>query len=171
MTGGMSQIEWLAALEEIKALKARRDYVLDTKDWAAYEALHAADHYSHNDGYEREEGAAHLTAQVRQRLDPIVTVHHSHSPVITFQSPDEATGIWGMEDNLYWKQGDEDHWLHGTGFYHETYGRRDGRWVFTSRRLQRITVRTSPDALVGPHGFGVPEAADGDLAGNGRAAR
>lgn len=157
MVDGVSQLDWLTAVEEIKFLKGQRDYVLDTKDWTTYEALHAPDHYSHNDGYEREEGAAYLTAMVRKRLDSIITIHHSHSPVITVLSPDTALGIWGMEDSLYWKQGEEEHWLHGTGFYHESYGRREGRWLFTSRRLQRIHVRTSPGALVGPNGFGVED--------------
>ena len=43
---GMSDLEWLVALEEIRQLKARRDRYLDAHDWDAYEALHAPDHVS-----------------------------------------------------------------------------------------------------------------------------
>ena len=45
---GMSDIEWLVALEEIRQLKARRDRYVDAHDWAALEALHAPDHVSHH---------------------------------------------------------------------------------------------------------------------------
>jgi hypothetical protein len=54
-----------------------------------------------------------------------------------------------MEDNLYWMQGDQEHWLHGFGFYHETYEKRNGQWVFTTRKLKRITVKMSPGAVFG----------------------
>ncbi len=54
---GLTDIEYLLALEEIKLLKARRDRAVDTKDWALYRSLHADHHVSHNDGYERWESA------------------------------------------------------------------------------------------------------------------
>ena len=54
---GMSDIEYLLAIEEIKLLKSRRDRACDTKDWNLYRALHEDDHVSHNDGYERWESA------------------------------------------------------------------------------------------------------------------
>ena len=142
----MSDIERLVAIEAIKRLKARRDRAVDMKDWATYEALHAPDHVSHNDGFPRYEGAALMVANVRRVMEHLESVHHSHTPDIEFQSPTHATAIWGMEDNLYWMQGDEHHWLRGFGFYHESYEKRDGAWVFTSRRLQRTRVDTSPGA-------------------------
>jgi SnoaL-like domain len=145
----MSDIERLVALEEIKLLKARRDRAVDTKDWETYEALHAPDHYSHNEGFERWNSAAEMIANVKKLMADVVSVHHSHTPQITFESPTKATGIWGMEDNIFWKQGQEDHWLQGFGFYHETYEKRGRKWVFTSRQLKRLHVRTSPGALMG----------------------
>jgi SnoaL-like domain len=146
----MSDIEQLIAKEDIKLLKARRDRAVDTKDWDTYLALHAPDHVSHNDGFERWNSAAEMIANVRSLLGPDkITVHHSHTPEITFESPTRASGIWAMEDNIFWKQGDEEHWLHGFGFYHETYELRGGKWLFTSRRLKRTHVRTSPGANTG----------------------
>ena len=75
----MNDIETLLALEEIKLLKARRDRAVDTKDWALYRSLHADDHVSHNDGYERWESADVMIANVSRLLDESKTsVHHSH---------------------------------------------------------------------------------------------
>ena len=36
---GMSDVEWLVALEEIQQLKARRDRYADAHDWDAYQSL------------------------------------------------------------------------------------------------------------------------------------
>ena len=143
---GMSDLERLVAIDAIKQLKARRDIAVDTKDWATYEALHAPDHYSHNYGEERRDGAKANTAWVAERLAPCVTVHHSHTPHITFDSPTKAKGVWGMEDNIFYTENGEDRWLQGWGFYHETYEKRDGQWLFTSRQLtrQKINITTLP---------------------------
>lgn len=147
---GMTDLERLLAIEEIKTLKARRDRAVDTKDWATYQALHAPDHVSHNDGFERWNNRAEMIANVRRLMADNITVHHSHTPDISFESPARARGIWGMEDNIFWTQGEEEHWLQGFGFYHETYEKRDGRWVFTSRQLKRTHVRTSQGAAPAP---------------------
>jgi hypothetical protein len=48
-----------------------------------------------------------------------------------------------MEDYLSWRQGDEQHWLRGYGFYEEIYEKRDGRWVYVWRQLRRLKVDTS----------------------------
>lgn len=145
----LNDLQRLVELEAIRHLKARRIRALDTKDWATYEALHAPDHYSHNDGEQRWDGAKANTARVAAQLDDCETVHHAHTPEIILTSPTSATGIWAMEDHIYWKQDAEDHWLHGFGFYHETYEKRDGQWLFTSRQLRRTKVMTSPGALTG----------------------
>lgn len=145
----MSDLERLLAIEDIKFLKARRDRAVDTKDFDTYEALHAPDHVSHNDGFERWNNRDEMIANVRRLMADNITVHHSHTPQITFDTPTRARGIWGMEDNIFWRQGAEEHWLQGFGFYHETYEKRDGQWVFTSRRLKRIHVRTSAGATTG----------------------
>lgn len=144
----MSDTEQLVALEEIKRLKSRRDRAVDLKDWGTLEALHAPDHHSHAEGLDPWTTAAEMIANIRSRMHAITSVHHSHTPDITFQSRSKATGVWAMEDNLYWKQGHEDHWLRGFGFYHETYEKRNGQWVFTSRRLTRLHVTMSPGGVL-----------------------
>ena len=146
MMTNASDLQRLIDLEAIRHLKARRIRALDTKDWATYEALHAPDHYSHNDGEPRWDGAKANTARVAKQLQDAITVHHAHTPEIELTSATTATGIWAMEDHIYWSRDGADHWLHGFGFYHETYEKRDGQWLFTSRRLRRTHVMTSPGA-------------------------
>lgn len=141
-------IEQLIAIEDIKILKARRDRALDTKDWVTYEALHAPDHQSRTDGFPSW-NLTETIENVRALLQHVDTAHHSHTPEITFSSPTHAEAIWGMEDMLYWNQGEEEHWLHGCGYYFETYEKRDGRWLFTSRRVRRNHLRSSPGAAPG----------------------
>lgn len=147
----LSGVDRLIALSEIQDLKARRDHALDRKDWDTYIALHAPDHVSSHGARDGGQmgNAADVARQLAVTLDGVITAHHSHTPVIVFDTPDKATCVWAMEDNLYWKQGEEDHWLHGYGFYHETCERRDGHWLFTSRSLKRTHVMTSPGAMTG----------------------
>src|SRR6202008_3933999 len=62
-----------------------------------------------------------------------VSVHHGHMPIITLSGPDEASGIWAMEDRLYRSAENPleggGRYLHGFGHYHERYVRlaRGGR--------------------------------------------
>ncbi len=142
----MSDLERLVAIEEIKQLKSRRDRAVDMKDWEALKALHAPDHQSHVEGFSSWTTAAEMIENVRASLAGVTSVHHCHTPDITFESPTRAKGIWAMEDNLFWSQGREQHWLRGFGHYEEIYEKRDGRWVYVWRRLTRIKVDTSAGA-------------------------
>lgn len=138
----MTEIEELMAREEIKLLKARRDRAVDTKDWDLYLSLHAPDHVSHNEGYPRWESAQEMIDNVSQLLGPqSKSVHHSHTPEITFESDAKAKGIWAMEDMIF-DAATETMVVHGFGHYHETYEKRGDRWLFTSRQLKRTLVKT-----------------------------
>lgn len=150
MAEQISDLERLAAIREIELLKARRDRAADTKDWALYESLHAPDHRSYNDDYGGTTTAAEMMVTVRKSMQNLITLHHSHTPEITFQSPASASGIWAMEGLSRWRQGNQDHWFQAFGHYHETYGKREGRWVFTSRRLKYFHTRCSPGAIFPP---------------------
>lgn len=150
MDGRIAGLERLAALHEIDLLKARRDRAADTKDWALYEELHAPDHHSYNDDYGGTTTRAQMMEQVRQSMEHLTTLHHSHTPEITFESPTRASGIWAMEGLSIWRQSDEEHWFQAFGHYHETYEKRDGRWLFTSRRLKYYHTWRSPGAIFPP---------------------
>jgi len=145
----MTDLERLLAIEAIKVLKARALRAMDGKDWPVYETLHAPDHVSDTYGGEPAVGAKANTARLAQVLEGITTVHHAHMPEITLTSADTAEGIWSMEDMLFWKQGAEEHWLHGYGHYHERYRRGPEGWQFVHRRLTRIRVDLSDGADFG----------------------
>jgi hypothetical protein len=132
----MSDIEWLVALEEIKLLKAQRDRFIDMHDYDAYESLHAPDHVSHNEGFPSWTSSVEMITNVRQAMQGLTTAHHSHTPEITFESSTKATGIWAMSGAVAFREGGEDQWRLNFGHYYESYEKRDGRWMFTSRRWQ-----------------------------------
>src|SRR4029077_1288030 len=68
---------------------------------------------------------------------PMTTIHHSYDPEIMFDSPTRARGIWAVSAAVVAKGDEHDIWSHGYGYYYETYEKRDGRWVFTTRRFHR----------------------------------
>ena len=134
---GMTDLERVVAIEEIKVLMARRCRSLDARDWPTYQACHAPDHISRDTVAPGDVHSASLVDALKAFFAGITSIHRVHSAEIEFSSPTEATGIWAMEDRLYWKEGDQEHWMHGWGHYYDTYSKREGRWLFTSRRLER----------------------------------
>ncbi len=140
--------ETLAAVEAIKALKARYFRAMDTKDWAAFEAVFTTDATmdvsgdldSGDDDAGIIRGNAAIRAFVHDAIDTVATVHHGHMPEIAVESPTRARGIWAMEDRLRWPEGAPIRSMHGFGHYHETYERHDGRWLIASLRLTRLRV-------------------------------
>jgi SnoaL-like domain len=67
----------------------------------------------------------------------VTSMHHVHSPIITFESPTRARGIWSMEDQLWWTVDGVEHWSHGWGFY----ATRLPRYVRGLRPVQRLNAR------------------------------
>ena len=143
----MTDIETLIELQKIYQLKARRDQAVDRKDWATYAALHSDQYVAMSIGTDPIVGGKAAADRLAIQMANVTTVHHCHSPVIDFQDRDHATGIWAMEDNLFWKRNGEKQWLRGFGFYHEAYVREvDGEWRFTYRKLERTHAETSAGA-------------------------
>ncbi len=130
--------DWLA----IHNLKARYCRLLDTKDWAGWQALFTEDVVLDTSaaGGARLEGAAAAVAAVRGSIDAAITTHHVHTPEITVNG-DEARAIWAMQDRNIWPNGRK---LLGFGHYHERYRRGpDGTWRIAESRLTRINHEIS----------------------------
>ncbi len=127
-------------LEEIRQLKARYFRCMDTKDWDGLAAVFTDDVEIDMTG--EGAGVTHSVAEympfLRDAIEEVTTVHHGHMPEITFTSPDTATGIWSMEDQLWWPPGSPIAHLHGFGHYHETYERTAGGWRIKTMRLSRL---------------------------------
>ena len=142
----MNDLERLVAIQAIHDLKGRRDHAVDMKDWDLYAELHTDDYVAMSIGPEPVVGGRAAADALTVQLANVTTVHHCHTPVIEFQNRTHATGVWAMEDNLFWRRGGERQWLRGYGFYHESYVRgADGQWRFSYRKLHRLHVETSPD--------------------------
>lgn len=139
----------LQATLDIYALKARYFRAMDTKDWSGLEATFApdlvADFRESTGGYDESlltHGAAAYVAKLAPMLAHVTTVHHGHMPEIKVHTPNDASGIWAMEDKLWALDGAglPFRWMHGYGHYHERYVRLDSGWRILEIRLSRIKV-------------------------------
>jgi len=135
--------------EAIKRLKARYFRCMDTKDWAGFEAVFTTDATFESTSPVKEvtRGASAIVKWVRATLGEAVTVHHGHMPEIELTSPTTASGVWAMEDLIWWPAATPIAWpaigpvphLHGYGHYHETYIKDDcGTWRIATVELTRI---------------------------------
>ena len=127
-------------LDAIHQLKSRYFRMMDTKDWDGLAAVFTDDVVIDMTG----EGAgvtrsvAEYMPFLRNAIEPVLTVHHGHMPEITFTSATTATGIWAMEDKLWWPEGNPIKHLHGYGHYHETYEKGADGWRIKTMRLSRL---------------------------------
>ncbi|WP_284259062.1 nuclear transport factor 2 family protein, partial [Acidocella aquatica] len=136
--------------QEICLLKARQDRTAETNDRALYESLHAPDHPPYNGDYPAWTTAVEMIANVSKIMKNFTTLHHSHSPEITFQSRENAHGIWAMKGLSVWRQDGIEHEFLAFCHYFETYEKRTGKWFFTSRKLKYFYTKSSPGAIFPP---------------------
>ena len=91
-----------------------------------------------------------MIVKVRLSMENLITLHHSHTPEIDFESPTLARCVWAMEGMSFWQQDGQDHWFQAFGHYFETCEKREDRWVYTSRALKYYHTRRSPGAIFPP---------------------
>ena len=127
-------------VEQIKQLKARYFRRMDTKDWAGLVEVFTSDVIidMRGEGGGVTESASAFVTPLSETLADVVTVHHGHMPEITLESVDRATGVWAMEDMLWWPEGSPLKHLHGYGHYHETYARTVDGWRIATMTLTRL---------------------------------
>jgi uncharacterized protein (TIGR02246 family) len=128
-------------IEAIKQLKARYFRTMDTKAWDEMAQVFAEDceidTSSSGGGIQR--GREEFMTMLVASIGDVTTVHHGHMPEITVTSPTTATGVWAMEDKLWWPEGSAITHLHGYGHYHETYTKGDdGQWRIQTLELTRL---------------------------------
>jgi hypothetical protein len=73
----------------------------------------------------------------------IVSVHQGNQSEIDIEDADRATAIWAFTDRMFFPAGGDFAMLTGWGFYHDSYVRRDGRWLLHTTRITRLRVETS----------------------------
>ena len=154
-------LEWLLACEEIRQLASRYAVAIGHRDFGALVGLFVPDVRVGREASGREA----LRADFASQLDPgHRTILHVTNHVIDVLDQDHATGVVGTRGEI--ERGDE--WVIQVIEYHDTYERRDGRWLFVRRRhllwygadmLQRPNVLPDANWPMSQTGKGVlPEA-------------
>lgn len=156
----LTPAEQALAIEDIKRTFAGRLRCMDTKQWSLYASFHTEDVVSEtwdglpagkrpvSDGVDnRVVGNQRLAAMIESVLDgdrSITSVHHGHAPEIELTSDTTASGVWPMEDRLWWSHDGVEESLHGYGHYHEEYRKVGDRWLISYRKLTRLRVDMTP---------------------------
>jgi hypothetical protein len=132
-------VQELRDIEAIKQLRAQYVRLVDTKQWDAWRELLTEDFRLDSSGRVHE-GRDAVVAMVSGALDAASTVHHCFTPEITITGPDEATGVWAMEDVVRIESGETPIAFHGYGHYHDTYVRTDRGWRFKQSVQTRLRI-------------------------------
>lgn len=134
--------EDLLEIEEIRQLKARYFRAMDQKDWDTWEQVFTEDVKLDftSEGSPMMYGRDNFREYLPPILEGVKTVHHGHMSEIKIDG-DTATGIWSMEDMLWWPQDQGGAHLWGMGWYYESYRKcDDGQWRIAEMELRRIKV-------------------------------
>jgi hypothetical protein len=127
-------------IEAIRQLKARYFRCMDLKDWDGLAAVFTDDVEidMRGEGAGVTNSVAEYLPFLRDAIGDVTTVHHGHMPEIELTSSTTASGIWAMEDQLWWPPGGPIAHLHGFGHYHETYEKTAEGWRIKTMRLTRL---------------------------------
>jgi hypothetical protein len=124
---------------EICELKHSFGRLADVKDWAGYCALFTDDCEFDFGGGVIVRGGQAGTDAIAAMLEGAVSVHRAYMPEITFVSPDEAKGIWAVNDYIEWAPDPETGGRAGQMGYgreYETYRKVGGKWKIAHWRLR-----------------------------------
>jgi hypothetical protein len=133
-------------VEQIKQLKARYCFLVDTKRWSEWRLLFTDDcAFDLHLPFGHDVTADEFVAAASKSLEHVRSVHQVHSPVIELLGPERARGVWAMFD---WLELPPDHPFHqqgqphrtGYGYYEEEYRREGGAWRISFLRLRRLRV-------------------------------
>lgn len=127
-------------IDQIQQLKARYFRLMDTKQWELLRGVFTPDVVidTSEDSGEIHYGVEDYLPFLVSQIGEVRTVHHGHMPEITILDESHASGVWAMEDELWWPEGHPLTYLHGYGHYHDTYLRTPGGWKISSLRLTRL---------------------------------
>jgi uncharacterized protein (TIGR02246 family) len=149
----MNDIQRLTAIEDIRAVLARRVRCLDEKDWDGFADCYAEDAISYSLSSAPEgsvKGNAAIAKGVAGHLTNVTTVHQIHTPEIDILSDDTAKVICPLADILSWEKDGRRNWMRGYGHYRQTFKKIDGRWRIAEHHLTRLLVEHGSEPLVTP---------------------
>jgi hypothetical protein len=139
-------------IEAIRQLKYRYFRFLDQKRYDDLaELLLPECTFSYHSGtytYPNREAAV-VFLKERMQKPECLSLHQGHHPEITLTSPTEATGIWYLQDVVFFL--DDRTRLDGNGWYQDRYVKIGGEWKIAHTGYDRSFEITTPlpdDALV-----------------------
>jgi hypothetical protein len=146
-----SNLDTLADIEAIRQLKARYFRLMDQKRWDDWRDVFVVDVEIRTPDDTGDPnpvvGRDAFIDGLRVMLDPVITIHHGHMSEIEIDG-DRASGVWSMEDHLFWPPESGLGHMWGTGWYEETYRRGDdGSWRIATMYLRRIRVESDGNQL------------------------
>jgi hypothetical protein len=141
----------LADIEAIRQLKARYFRLMDQKRWDDWRDVFLEDVEIRTPDDTGDPnplvGRDEFIDGLRTMLEAVITIHHGHMSEITVEG-DAASGVWSMEDHLFWPPESGLGHMWGTGWYEETYRRGDdGAWRIATLYLRRIRVESDGNQL------------------------
>ncbi len=153
----MDEIERLAAIEEIKQVKAKYFRGVDTGNGDLVRSILAEDCRLDYTGCVTDPTTGQDFIPAMNTVLPgrefwpagenlnmgMVSVHQGHTVEIEITSDSTASAIWSMTDRLHFPAGGDFSILTGYGHYHETYEKTDGTWKIKTTRLTRIRVEVA----------------------------
>ncbi|GJM39572.1 MAG: bile-acid 7-alpha-dehydratase [Acidimicrobiales bacterium] len=136
--------EELVDIEAIRQLKARYFRLMDQKQWDDWRDVFVEDVEIRTPDDTGDPtpiiGRDVFVDGLVPMIDAVPTVHHGHMSEIAVDG-DAATGVWSMEDHLWWPPESGLGHMWGTGWYEETYRRcADGAWRIATMLLRRVRI-------------------------------
>jgi len=153
----VNEVERLAAVEEIRQVKAKYFRGVDTGDGDLVRSILAEDCVLDYVGGCTDpatgidylpstntvlRGRSAWPAGTNLNLG-MVSVHQGHTAEIEVTGESTASAVWSMTDRLYFPPGGKYSAMTGYGHYHETYQKVDGAWKLKTTRLTRLRVEGS----------------------------
>jgi hypothetical protein len=141
----------LAAIEDIKILRARYWRFVDTKDWAGFRQLFTDDAtFSDHSADFHCVGGDDIAGKISAVLQPVFSVHHGHQSEILVHGAEHASGIWAMDDYLIFPPGVPHptnpmptETIRGYGHYYDEYVKVGGAWRFAKVDLYRLRLEVA----------------------------
>ena len=135
------EVQKLNDIEAIKCLKAKYFRCLDSKDWSELETTLSPNIVtSYSDGKLVFKSPKEVTGYLESVM-PVeeISMHMGHTPEITIESENIATGRWYLEDNLIFTGGEyKGVGINGGAFYTDKYEKIDGQWYILETGYERI---------------------------------
>jgi hypothetical protein len=134
-----AELQRLRDIEEIKQMRGRYCRLIDSKQFQAWGELLTEDFHAVTEGGVQD-GRDVAVAFLSKSLAEATTVHHCHTPEITFTGEGTATGIWAMQDHVRLSIDGSPVAFRGAGHYHDVYVRNPDGWRVKSTELRRLSV-------------------------------